>query len=159
MKIRQMCGGGTWRLADLKPRLTANGGAVIVDAIGVAIVLPEWGPTRAEVWDEASHDTAEWLANNPGPTGIPHDPPINPYESNWGPFTWRTHGAWRDRLYDRFGDPRCWWPRGHQPVRHVTAVRLPEPAVAIAHGFDGWSQRVEATESYLVCTRCKAVLG
>lgn len=31
------------------------------------------------VWDEGAEATIEWMANNPSPTGVPHDPPINPY--------------------------------------------------------------------------------
>jgi hypothetical protein len=34
---------------------------------------------QAEAWDEAAEATAEWMANNPSPSGIPHDPPRNPY--------------------------------------------------------------------------------
>ncbi len=32
-----------------------------------------------EVWDEAAEQTAEWVATNPGPTGVKGDPPMNPY--------------------------------------------------------------------------------
>ena len=37
-------------------------------------------PWLAEVWVESAEATAEWMANNPGPSGIPSDPPTNPYE-------------------------------------------------------------------------------
>lgn len=34
----------------------------------------------AQAWEEGAEATLEWVANNPGSTGIPHDPPSNPYE-------------------------------------------------------------------------------
>lgn len=34
---------------------------------------------KADLWDEAAEATAEWVANNPYPSGIPVDPPRNPY--------------------------------------------------------------------------------
>lgn len=107
MKVRQMCGGGTWRRADLKPRRIE--GAVIFDAPGIAIAWAgDWGPftfrthgawrehlldeahylrrrvfgpSRGEVWDEAVDATFDWMANQgpPGPNG-PSDPPRNPYD-------------------------------------------------------------------------------
>lgn len=33
----------------------------------------------AELWDQVAEATAEWIVNNPGPSGIPIDPPQNPY--------------------------------------------------------------------------------
>lgn len=36
---------------------------------------------RAEAWDEAAEATAEWMANNPSPAGVPIDPPRNPYRA------------------------------------------------------------------------------
>lgn len=36
---------------------------------------------RARVWDEAAEATADWMANNPSPSGIPVDPPRNPYKA------------------------------------------------------------------------------
>lgn len=36
-------------------------------------------PSLADVWDEAAEATADWMARNPSPAGIPHDPPPNPY--------------------------------------------------------------------------------
>lgn len=41
---------------------------------------PLLNDTLAEVWDEAAEATAEWMATNPGPSGIGSDPPRNPYE-------------------------------------------------------------------------------
>lgn len=38
----------------------------------------------ALAWSEGAEATAEWMANNPGPSGIPIDPPSNPYESPAG---------------------------------------------------------------------------
>jgi hypothetical protein len=35
----------------------------------------------ARAWDQGAEATAEWTANNPGPSGVPHDPPSNPYEA------------------------------------------------------------------------------
>jgi hypothetical protein len=35
----------------------------------------------AEIWDESAEETAEWMSNNPSPSGIPHDPPTNPHRS------------------------------------------------------------------------------
>lgn len=34
---------------------------------------------RADAWDESAEATAEWMAHNPRPSGVPHDPPRNPY--------------------------------------------------------------------------------
>jgi hypothetical protein len=36
---------------------------------------------HAEGWAEGFEAAAEWSANNPGPGGVPHDPPSNPYET------------------------------------------------------------------------------
>jgi hypothetical protein len=33
-----------------------------------------------QVWNEAAEAIADWMWNNPSPSGIPHDPPRNPYE-------------------------------------------------------------------------------
>lgn len=33
----------------------------------------------ARAWDEGAEATADWMANNPGPSGTPRDPPRNPY--------------------------------------------------------------------------------
>lgn len=33
----------------------------------------------ARAWDEAAEAVADWMSINPGPSGIPHDPPANPY--------------------------------------------------------------------------------
>lgn len=35
---------------------------------------------KAAVWDEAAEATADWMASNPSPAGIPQDPPRNPYD-------------------------------------------------------------------------------
>ncbi len=35
--------------------------------------------TAEQAWDEAAEATADWMSNNPSPSGIPHDPPSNPY--------------------------------------------------------------------------------
>jgi hypothetical protein len=35
---------------------------------------------KAEAWDEAAEAVADWMSNNPSPSGIPHDPPRNPYD-------------------------------------------------------------------------------
>lgn len=35
----------------------------------------------AAAWEEGAEATAEWISNNPGPSGIPADPPRNPYEA------------------------------------------------------------------------------
>lgn len=40
-------------------------------------LLSEMGQT----WEESAEATADWMSNNPGPTGIPHDPPSNPYDA------------------------------------------------------------------------------
>lgn len=37
---------------------------------------------QAQTWDEAAEATAEWMATNPGPSGIPADPPRNPYRDD-----------------------------------------------------------------------------
>ncbi len=34
----------------------------------------------AVVWEEAAEAISEWMWNNPSPSGIPHDPPRNPYD-------------------------------------------------------------------------------
>ena len=44
---------------------------VALDAVAPAIA--------ARVWDEAAEAVADWMSNNPSPSGIPHDPPRNPY--------------------------------------------------------------------------------
>lgn len=33
-----------------------------------------------KVWEEASEAISDWMWNNPSPSGIPVDPPRNPYE-------------------------------------------------------------------------------
>jgi len=33
-----------------------------------------------EIWDECAEAYSEWMWNNPGPSGVPSDPPRNPYE-------------------------------------------------------------------------------
>lgn len=35
---------------------------------------------KAQVWDEAAEAVADWMSNNPSPSGIPQDPPRNPYD-------------------------------------------------------------------------------
>ena len=41
----------------------------------------DYGRASAEAaWNEGFEASSEWMANNPGPSGIPHDPPRNPYE-------------------------------------------------------------------------------
>lgn len=71
----------------------AKSTALFVDLILRAVLAehaPADDPTRqaaaqalrdaqAEAWDEAAEATADWMANNPSPSGIPHDPPSNPY--------------------------------------------------------------------------------
>lgn len=39
---------------------------------------------RAEAWDEGFEAGSEFTAHNPGPSGIPHDPPRNPYDTDGG---------------------------------------------------------------------------
>jgi hypothetical protein len=34
----------------------------------------------AQAWDDSAEATADWMAHNPGPSGIPADPPRNPYD-------------------------------------------------------------------------------
>lgn len=46
------------------------------DAEFVALVRP----FLAEAWYDAAEQTADWMASNPGPSGIPRDPPTNPYD-------------------------------------------------------------------------------
>jgi len=53
------------------------------DLLGDArAVLDLLGEAKAVLWDEGAEATAEWMANNPGPSGIPHDPPHNPYRKD-----------------------------------------------------------------------------
>lgn len=33
----------------------------------------------ADGWDEGAEATADWMSNNPAPSGIPVDPPNNPH--------------------------------------------------------------------------------
>jgi hypothetical protein len=40
------------------------------------------GKVLEAVWDDAAEATAEWTANNPGPGGVPHDPPRNPFRGD-----------------------------------------------------------------------------
>lgn len=47
----------------------------VLDAIAPAIAAR----AKADAWDEAAEATADWMWNNPGPSGIPTDPPQNPY--------------------------------------------------------------------------------
>lgn len=49
-----------------------------------AIVAAGWVPAErvAEAWDEAAEATSEWMWSNPGPSGIPSDPPRNPYDGD-----------------------------------------------------------------------------
>lgn len=56
------------------------------DDISAALTSPgtALAKVRAEAWREGAESTAEWMANNPGPSGIPHDPPTNPYEREAG---------------------------------------------------------------------------
>jgi hypothetical protein len=37
-------------------------------------------PDLADAWDEGAEAINEWIAANPGPSGIWSDPPRNPYE-------------------------------------------------------------------------------
>lgn len=37
---------------------------------------------NAEAWEEGFEAAATWRKNNPGPSGIPLDPPLNPYSEN-----------------------------------------------------------------------------
>jgi hypothetical protein len=37
-----------------------------------------------QAWQESAEATADWMATNPGPSGIPHDPPTNPYDRERG---------------------------------------------------------------------------
>lgn len=45
----------------------------------MALADAEAATARAEGWDEGAEATADWMANNPSPAGIPQDPPMNPY--------------------------------------------------------------------------------
>ncbi|WP_330473792.1 hypothetical protein [Terrabacter sp. C0L_2] len=45
----------------------------------ITITRAQLREAKAEAWDEAAEATAEWMWNNPSPSGIPHDPPRNPY--------------------------------------------------------------------------------
>lgn len=53
-----------------------------------AVIAAGWVPAervaeaRAEGWDEGFEASFEWVANNPGPSGIPHDPPRNPHDGD-----------------------------------------------------------------------------
>lgn len=42
--------------------------------------LEEQLSDQAQAWDEGAEATAEWMASNPGPSGVGSDPPSNPYE-------------------------------------------------------------------------------
>ena len=55
--------------------------AVLSRAGDLSTVLAE---VKSDAWDEGAEQTTEWMANNPGPTGIPHDPPANPYRTEQG---------------------------------------------------------------------------
>lgn len=35
---------------------------------------------QEQAWDDSAEATADWMSNNPSPSGVPHDPPRNPYE-------------------------------------------------------------------------------
>lgn len=47
------------------------------------------------------------------------------------------------------------WMLGHRVVRHITAVDLPGPGVAIVNGTAGWIQQVKPTDWYFQCSRCR----
>ena len=60
-----------------------NEGAAVGDAVqhALAAVAPAIvARAKAEAWDEAAESVTDWMWNNPSPSGIPHDPPRNPYE-------------------------------------------------------------------------------
>lgn len=71
------------------------------------------GPGQEEYADAAgvttpvAEATAEWMANNPSPAGIPQDPPRNPYENVVAPPDPAPEGdrEWAERFLDAWSKP------------------------------------------------------
>ena len=68
------------KVRDAAPRLPLDADSndvvrAVLDAVAPAIAAR----AKAEAWDEAAEAVSDWMWNNPSPSGIPHDPPRNPY--------------------------------------------------------------------------------